>query len=82
LTSPDGKTHNQSDSILIDRQSYSRIFDVQSFRAADCNIDHYLVEAKVREGLAVNTQRLHIFSMKMFNLKKLDEVEGIVMRSQ
>jgi hypothetical protein len=30
------------------------------FRAADCDSDHYLVVAKVRERLAVNKQRSQI----------------------
>jgi hypothetical protein len=47
--SPDGKTHNQIDHILIDRRRYSCVLDVQSFRAADCNMDPYLVVAKIRE---------------------------------
>jgi hypothetical protein len=46
-TSTDGKTHNQTDHILIDRRRHS-------FRAADC--DSVMV-AKVRERLAVNKQR-------------------------
>jgi endonuclease/exonuclease/phosphatase family metal-dependent hydrolase len=50
-TSPDGKTHNQSDHILIDRRRYSSILDVTSFRGADCDSDHYLVVAKVRDRL-------------------------------
>jgi hypothetical protein len=37
-TSPDGKPHNQIDHILV-------IFG--SFRAADCDTDHYLVVAKL-----------------------------------
>jgi len=52
-TSPDGKTHNQIDHVLIDRRWHSRIQDVRSFRGADCDTDHYLVIAKVRERLAV-----------------------------
>jgi hypothetical protein len=52
--SPDGKTHNQIDHILVDRRRHSIILDVQSFRAADCDSDHYLVVAKVKERLAVN----------------------------
>ena len=47
--SPDGKKHNQIDHILIDRRWHSRISDVRSFRVADCDTDHHLVVAKVRE---------------------------------
>jgi endonuclease/exonuclease/phosphatase family metal-dependent hydrolase len=53
-TSPDGKTHNQIDHILIDRRRYSSILDVRSFRGAYCDSDHYLVVAKVRMRLAVS----------------------------
>jgi hypothetical protein len=42
----------------------------------DCNTDHYLVVAKVRERLAVCKQTTHRFHMERFNLKKLNEVEG------
>jgi hypothetical protein len=75
-TSPDGKTHNQIDHFLVDRRRYSSVLDVRSFRAADCDTDHYLVVAKVRERLAVNKQRSQRFHMERFNLKKLNEVEG------
>jgi endonuclease/exonuclease/phosphatase family metal-dependent hydrolase len=54
---PDGKTHNQIDHILIDRRMHSNVLVVRSFRAADCDSDHYPVVAKVRERLAVNKQR-------------------------
>jgi hypothetical protein len=74
--SPDGKTHNQIDHILVDRRKTSNVLDVQSFRAADCDNDHYLVVAKVRERLPVNKQRSHRFHMEGFNLKSLNEVEG------
>jgi hypothetical protein len=55
--SPDGKTHNQIEYILVDRQRHSNILYVRSYRAADCDTDHYLVVAKVWERLAVNKQR-------------------------
>jgi endonuclease/exonuclease/phosphatase family metal-dependent hydrolase len=51
-TSPDG--NNKIDHILIDRRRHSSILDVRSFRAADCDADHYLVVATVRERLVVN----------------------------
>jgi endonuclease/exonuclease/phosphatase family metal-dependent hydrolase len=54
--SPDRKTHNQTDHILVDRRWHSSILDVRSFRAADCDSDHYLVVAKVRERQAVSKQ--------------------------
>jgi len=60
-TSPDGKTHNQIGHILIDRRWHSGILDAQSFRGADCDTDHYLVVAKVREGLAVSKQAAQKF---------------------
>jgi hypothetical protein len=53
-TSPDGKTHTQTDHILIDRWRHSSTLDVQSFMAADCDTSHYLVVPKVRARLAVN----------------------------
>jgi endonuclease/exonuclease/phosphatase family metal-dependent hydrolase len=55
-TSPDGKSHNQIDHILVDRRRYSNVLDVRSLRAADSDSDHYLVVAKVRERLAVNNK--------------------------
>jgi hypothetical protein len=75
-TSPDGKTHNPVDHILVDWRRHRTILDVRSYRAVDCDTDHYLVVAKFRERLTVNKQRPNRFHMERFNLKKLNEVEG------
>jgi len=59
-TSLDGKTHNQIYRILIDRRWHLSTLDVQSFRGADCDTDHYLEVAKVRERLAVSKQEADV----------------------
>jgi hypothetical protein len=53
---PDEKPHSQIDQILIDNSAIG----VRSFRAADCDTDHYLVMAQIRNKLAVNTRITHI----------------------
>ena len=63
-TSPDGKTHNQIDHILIDRRSHSSKLDVYFFRRADSDTDHYLVVANVWERLTVSKQAAQIFHVE------------------
>jgi hypothetical protein len=75
FTTPDGKTHNQINCILIDMRRHSNILDVGSYRAADCDTTN-LVDGNVRERLAANRQRSHRFHMERFNLQKLNEIEG------
>jgi hypothetical protein len=74
-TSPDGKTHNEIDHILVDRRRHSNILDARSYRAADCDTDHYLVVARVKERLRVNKQRSHRFHMERLNVKKFADLE-------
>jgi hypothetical protein len=64
--------HNQIDHILIDRRRHSSILDVRSFRGVDCDSDHYLVIAEIRERLAVGKQPVNKVDRDRFNLKKLN----------
>jgi hypothetical protein len=61
---------------LIDRRCHSSVLDVQSFGGTDCDTDHYLLVAKVRERLAVCKQTVHRFHKERLSLKKLKKKEG------
>jgi hypothetical protein len=68
-------SHNQIDHVLIERRWYSSVLDVITFREADCDTDHYVVIAKVRERLAAVKQATQKFDRQRFNLRKLNEPE-------
>ena len=51
------------------------ILDARSFRGPDCDTDHYLVVAKVRERLAVRKHGAQKIDVEKFNLRKLSELE-------
>jgi hypothetical protein len=63
-TSPDGATHNQIDHILIEKRRHSSILDVRSFRGADCDTEHYLAVAKLRERISVNNRARQKFDLE------------------
>jgi hypothetical protein len=66
--SPNGKTLSQIDHILVDRRRHLNVLN-RSYRAADCDTDHYLVVANVRDRLAVNERRSQRFHIERFTLK-------------
>jgi hypothetical protein len=74
-TSPDGVTHNQIDHVLIGKRRHSNILDIRSFRGADCDTDHYLVVAKLRERISVSKRAKQNFDLEGSDLKKLDDIE-------
>jgi hypothetical protein len=61
--------------VLIDRRWHSSILNVRNFRGADCDTDHYLVVAKVKERLAVRKQAAQKSDGERFNLRKLNDLE-------
>jgi hypothetical protein len=52
-TSPDGKTHNQIDHVLVEEGIQVYLMYGLS-EGADCDTGHYFVVAKIRERLAVS----------------------------
>jgi hypothetical protein len=60
---------------LIDRRWHSSILDARYFRGADCDIDHYLVVAKVRDRLVVSKQAAQKIDTERLNVKKLNKGE-------
>jgi hypothetical protein len=76
LTSPDGKTHNQTDQILIDRRRHSSVLDVRSFRGGQTAILNIIWWWQKLGRLAVSKRTTQKLNMERFNLKKLNEVDG------
>jgi len=60
---------SHTDHILIDRRWHWSILEVQTFMGADCDTDHYVVVAKVRERLAVSKQETQKLDVEKFNLR-------------
>ena len=60
---------------MIERRWHSIVLDIRNFRGADCDTDHYLAVAEVRERLAVSKQAAQNFDGERFNLRKLNELE-------
>jgi hypothetical protein len=58
----------------MDRKWNSSVLNAGLFRGANCDTDHYLMGAKVRETPAVSKQTMYRVHIDRFNLKKLNKV--------
>ena len=74
-TSPDGITQNQIDHVLVDTRRQSSIVHVRSLRGTDCDTDHYLVVANIRERLSLNKGIKQHLVADRYNLNKLVDRE-------
>ena len=70
-TSPDSRTTNQIDHILVRSRFKSALMDVRSFRGADCDSDHYLVVAKVK--IRLSTPKKKVTKTMKFDIEKLKD---------
>jgi hypothetical protein len=60
---------------IVDNRFGLNISDVCSFRGADCDTDHCLVVAKLRERISVSKGARQKFDLERVDLRKLDDIE-------
>lgn len=56
--SPDGRTKNQIDHVLVDNRNKSSILNVRSIREAECGSDHNLVLTKIYQRISIEKKKL------------------------
>ena len=73
-TSPNGKSENQIDHILVSKQHRTSVLDTRAMRGADVGTDHELVRCKIRIKLKRNKQ-IKEDKRKKFDTTKLYKSE-------
>jgi len=70
--SPDAKTENQIDRVIVNRRHTTCITNVRSYRGADGDSDHYLVITKLMPKLSVSwkKKKQHKLRTKKFSANK------------
>ena len=74
-TSPDGKTVNQIDHVLIDVHHKSDLEDVRTYRGANMDSDHFLIIAKLQSRINSHYRHQQRNKMKRYNVEKLKDPE-------
>ena len=68
--SPDQRTRNQIDHVVIDGRHASSVMDVRAIRGANIDSDHYLVAAKVRTRLCA-AKNIRSATQRKLDVEKL-----------
>ena len=71
--SPDGRTINQIDHVLIRRKFRTSLCDVRSMKGADCGSDHFLVRGKLK--IKLRKTKNEVKRRGKFDVSKLKEDE-------
>ena len=71
--SPDGRTTNQIDHVMVRRKYRRSLLDVRAYKGADCDSDHFLLICKIRMKLA--TKRAQTVKREIVNVEKLHNEE-------
>ena len=72
--SPDGRTRNQIDHVLINAKHRNALQDARCYRGADCSSDHMMVIAKVKARLKLS-QKTRNDPVKKYETEKLNQQE-------
>jgi hypothetical protein len=75
--SPDGKTMNQIDHVLIDSRHCNNLLDVRSYRGANMDSDHFLVIAKIESRINTKYNKQKETGSQMYDITKLKNSEVI-----
>lgn len=72
--SPDGRTHNQIDHILLESKHLKSVKDVRSFRGADAKTDHFLMIMRFEQEMPeIPKERLK--TKRKYNIEYLKDIK-------
>ena len=71
--SPDGRTVNQIDHVMVNRCMRTSVLDIRVMRGADVYSDHYMVRTKIRLKLRKNRGKKN--AIERFDVTKLSRVD-------